>query len=238
MKKLQAARTYSADLAVTSSAPGRPDRTRTGTIVAMKPNFLHVEVKAAAPAGTVAYTADGKSYYIYSEAAKIYQRMELEAAPQQMPGEWEGEVDAFFGGDKNLPKSGATDVGDATVDGAACDLIKVVPEEGRSVVYAIGKSDHLIHQTKIAFTTPRGEVVTTNTLTNIRLNADRKATEFAFNPPAGAKLLEPPNFEASLIPVGKDAPDFQLPQPAGTPIALESTLKGKKAVLVNFWFHG
>jgi outer membrane lipoprotein-sorting protein len=237
MKKLQAARTYSADLVATTTAPGRPEAKRTGAVLAMKPNYLRVELKAPAPAGTVSYTADGKSYYSYFERGKTYQRDPLPAAPQELPGQWEGEIDAFFGGDKNVPKSGAELSGEATIDGEPCDLVKVVPGEGRSIIYAVGKKDGLIHQTRMLFNTPNGEVVNTNTLTNIKLNAERKPTEFAFNPPADAKLYEPPNFEASLLAVGKPAPDFQLPQPGGTPLTLENTLKGKKAVLVNFWFY-
>jgi outer membrane lipoprotein-sorting protein len=237
MKKLQAARTYSADLVSTTTGPGRPEMKRTGSILAMKPNYLRVELKAPAPAGTVVYAADGKSYTTYFERAKRYQRGDLAAAPQEFPGEWEAEVDAFFGGDKNVPKSGAEHVGTETVGATACELVKVVPGEGRHLVYAIGKDDGLIHQTRMVFATQDGEVVNTNTLTNIKLNAERKPTEFAFSPPADARLIERPNFEASLLAVGKPAPDFQLPQPGGTPLTLENTLKGKKAVLVNFWFY-
>ena len=47
-----------------------------------------------------------------------------------------------------------------------------------------------------------------------------------------------PSFDEKLIPVGKDAPDFQLPQPGGNRIALSDVRKEKKAVLVNFWFYG
>lgn len=40
-----------------------------------------------------------------------------------------------------------------------------------------------------------------------------------------------------LLPVGKKAPAFSLPNPKGGTIALQNTLKNKKAVLVNFWFY-
>src|SRR3712207_8001760 len=46
-------------------------------------------------------------------------------------------------------------------------------------------------------------------------------------------LFRSPDFEANLVPVGKKAPAFDLPTPTGGKLALESTLKDKKAVLIK-----
>lgn len=237
MKKLHAARTYRAQLVSTALSPGQPEQRRTGTISAMKPNYLRVEIKGSGTQGGMLFAADGKKYTLYSEDAKQYRSEDLAADPKEFQGQWEGEVDAFFGGDKNVPASGATHTGTAAVDGVDCDLVKIVPGEGRTIVYAIGKTDGLIHQTRMIFENPNGETVMTNTLTGITLNAASKAADFAFIPPAGARALTRPNFDATLIPVGKPAPDFQLPQPGGQLLSLEKTLKEKKAVLINFWFY-
>lgn len=238
MKKLHAAETYSAELTFTSSRPGQAGSKSQGTLLAMKPNLLRVEIKAPAEAGgSVLFAADGKHYNIYIGRANQYLREDLDPAPTEFRGQWEAEVDAFFGGDRGLPKSGASHTGTARVAGVECDLVKIEPAKGRSTIYAVGKADGLIHQTRIVISTPQGDAVMTNTLTNIKLNAPRKPAEFAFTPPAGARLFEQPNYEKSLIPVGKPAPDFQLPQPGGQLLSLEKTLKEKKAVLVNFWFY-
>jgi hypothetical protein len=67
------------------------------------------------------------------------------------------------------------------------------------------------------------------------------AKQFAFVAPKGytaMKRPEPPDYEKGLVAVGKPAPDFNLPQVGGVNLALSDLLKEKKAVLVNFWFHG
>jgi peroxiredoxin len=102
-------------------------------------------------------------------------------------------------------------------------------------------------------------------LSGVRPNADADPAQFRFSPPPTAKVYDPPRLnllrllplrnivqpnlpnaqndrlatlEQDLIPVGQLVPDFDLPQADGTRIGLYKALKGKKATLVNFWFHG
>jgi hypothetical protein len=70
----------------------------------------------------------------------------------------------------------------------------------------------------------------------IRLNAPLKPEQVAYTPPHD--FTEPQTPDKSMLPVGKEAPDFLLPRPGGNQLALTDALKGKKAVLVNFWFYG
>ncbi len=44
--------------------------------------------------------------------------------------------------------------------------------------------------------------------------------------------------EPGLALIGRSAPDFILPTPDGGQISLSNALRGKKALLVNFWFYG
>ena len=64
---------------------------------------------------------------------------------------------------------------------------------------------------------------------------------FAYVPPPGAILYTPPtldDYNKKLLPVGSMAPRFALSAPTGGKTTLADALKGKKAVLVNFWFYG
>jgi hypothetical protein len=45
------------------------------------------------------------------------------------------------------------------------------------------------------------------------------------------------SYDEKLTPVGQSAPAFSLPSPTGKQVALSATLKGKKALLLNFWFY-
>ena len=46
------------------------------------------------------------------------------------------------------------------------------------------------------------------------------------------------DMDAKLVKVGKPAPLFSIPGPKGGTVDLAQTLRGKKAILVNFWFYG
>ena len=73
---------------------------------------------------------------------------------------------------------------------------------------------------------------------DLKLDVSMKPEQFAWKPPADAKPYEPPNYEAKLLPVGAQAPQFTLKTPRGGELSLAEALKGNKATLINFWFHG
>lgn len=76
---------------------------------------------------------------------------------------------------------------------------------------------------------------------DLKLNRPLAGEKFVFGLPAGYETFKPPartDYTADLVPVGKPAPDFELPRPSGERLSLNGALQGKKAVLLNFWFHG
>jgi outer membrane lipoprotein-sorting protein len=77
---------------------------------------------------------------------------------------------------------------------------------------------------------------------NVKINTQLAANLFAYKPPAGFKpftMPTEPNYEAKLLAVGTEAPPFELTRPDNkSKISLAKMLEGRKAVLVNFWFHG
>jgi len=106
--------------------------------------------------------------------------------------------------------------------------------EGVTQTLCFGPSG-LLERLEIRMPKPRAQSVAV-TLRSLKLDAPMKAEQFAFNPPEGYQQAK--GIDESLLAVGKEAPDFNLPLSAGGRIALSEALKGKKAVLVNFWFYG
>ncbi len=192
--KLGAARTMSANLSgEVSNGPNRPAVKFNGTVAAMKPNFLKVELKGP---GTRVFISDGKYYYNWAEGARIYTKDIVAAKPVEFGGVWEGEIDAFFGGAASVAKIDASYVGTEKVDGVDCDLVKAVMKNpDRTAVYAIGKSDKIIRRSVIAVTASRGPravtQVQTNHITGTQLNAAKSPADFTFKPPANAKPVTP-----------------------------------------------
>lgn len=244
-KTLQDAKTLTADLSISvANAPGPAPQSLKGKVALMKPNYLRVELEG--PQGQ-SFFADGKYYYMYSPAAKRYIRRSLSPNPTEFQGLWEGEIDAFFGGVKSAEKVTATYVGTEKIGDVECGIVKVeMKEPDRTAVYAIGKTDRLIHRAVLSFPLPNREPVKqTNTLTNIKLNVPKTAADFEFKPSADAQLFDPEKemeeqirqLESTLLAVGEKAPEFDLPLPTGGRLSLADARKEKKAVLVNFWFY-
>jgi len=247
-QKLHQAQSMTAELTTERTITGQPDAGGTGTIALKKPNLLNVTLTSQAGARRLKqmFVSDGNNYFNYTDGAKNYMRQPAPKNPTEFGGEWEGEVDAFFGGAANADKVNAGFAGTETVDVTPCDLIRVTSKAGgdnRVLTYAIGQKDRLIHRS--SWTTKLDEKVSmtqVNRLRNIKLNRPAATSLFAFDPPKDAKLYDPQaafkEMEAKLVAVGTEAPAFELTDPqAKTRFSLAKMLDGRKAVLVNFWFY-
>lgn len=170
-----------------------------GTVAALKPNYLRVELRGDLPArGPIEfiYVADGKHYYSFSSLENAYTKTRLDPNPTEFLGQWEGEIDAFFGGEKNAAKVKATYAGSERVGNRVCEVVRADMEvkgpDGapmkRTITYYIGKNDLLIHQAKFS----AGEQTQTNQLSNIRLDAKKEKEDFVYVPPRGAREKTPP----------------------------------------------
>jgi hypothetical protein len=83
-------------------------------------------------------------------------------------------------------------------------------------------------------------------LTGVKTNVALPQTAFAWNPPKGAKPFQAevkanPNAGGDdaddLLPVGRAAPNFELPLYNGGMVNLASVYKANKATLLNFWSY-
>lgn len=75
-------------------------------------------------------------------------------------------------------------------------------------------------------------------LSNVQINAPLQAAQFSYVPAAKKSDVPLDELVAKMIPVGHSAPAFSLPNPRGGSIALKDALRGKKALLLNFWSAG
>jgi peroxiredoxin len=78
-------------------------------------------------------------------------------------------------------------------------------------------------------------------LTNVKIDRPLPADTFAYTLPKDATPYKGHSIEdynSMLLPVGSVAPSFAVAAPIGGRVELADALKGKKAVLINFWFYG
>lgn len=73
---------------------------------------------------------------------------------------------------------------------------------------------------------------------DVVLGAKLQESDFAWKPPAGAKVYEEPDYAGKLLKPGTKAPDFTLKTAEGKDIKLSEKLKEGNGVLINFWFYG
>ncbi len=170
-----------------------------GTIAALKPNYLTVKISGQSPDGArieQVFAATGKDYYTFAnpdgQGESTYQVEPNAPNPTEFAGEWEAEVDAFFGGEKNLSKGTPEYSGTEKIGKVTCDLIKMKlkptannPE--RVITYAVGQKDKLIYRSSWLLQTRGTTIVQSNTLSDINLKADKKPEDFAYTPPKDSK---------------------------------------------------
>ncbi len=197
--KLFAAKAMTADITKTISGEGVPAEgiILKGAVAALKPNYLRCEIKGDFPGGVLsfAFVSDGKNYFDYSSSTKQYSKTKVSLTPTEFAGMWEGEIDAFFGGEKNALKVKADFQGEELYNKTPCDIVKVESKTGnitRTITYTIGKKDSMIYRAVFPEGNPEESSIThTNVLTNIKLTAAKTPADFVYKPPAGATLRKP-----------------------------------------------
>ena len=216
-----------------------------GSLLLKRPNLARVE--GHGPSGQLV-VSDGATVYTYSPRQNQYRKGEPGRKGEQiLVGDVVAVVGSFFQPDRIGVAAGAEPAyaGKETVGGVECDVVQLALDAHTIRRYAISPADHLIRRAAQKMEIAQGGATVryeiTTTLKNLRVDAPIDVARFRWTPPTTAKLYQPPtlaDLEKQLIPAGKTAPDFNLPAPGGGRIALSDALKGRKAVLVNFWFYG
>jgi outer membrane lipoprotein-sorting protein len=200
-RKLFAAKAMTADITSTITGDGLPEEgiELKGTVSALKPNYLRVELKGETPRGAFlqTYVSDGKSYFSYDTVSKQYTKEKVSLTPTEFLGMWEGEIDAFFGGEKNALKVKTDYEGEELFNKMPCEIVKTeakgLNNSVRTITYTIGKRDSIIYRAVFSAGNPdESNQSQTNVLTNIKLTANKTPADFSYTPPKGAKLRTPP----------------------------------------------
>lgn len=238
-----AAHTLSADFTIVWRFRG--ERRTEGTVKLMKPNFARIEFSEP---GALSTFSDGNTVWEISRELNQASYRKRMASPQGSNIEWlpmlpvNAFFDASFFSRDEFGGATPTFAGRETVDGVPYSVIQAVVDKPATMTIKlyIG-ADSLVHRVTTEAPVDDEFFKTEAVFKNIKTGAVMPATDFAFELPAGANLLPPAAFSngnPELLPRGSMAPDFTLPTPTGGQISLASALRGKKAVLINFWFDG
>ena len=230
-----AAQSLTAEIVMVSRSGGNEFKSE-GTVKLKRPNLARIEMTGRAARTVV---SDGKTLWNYTPASNQYQKLNADEQGRNII--YATPASHFFNSSRIAPPEqyAKTVLGTETVDGKDYTVLQVQATfEGnlkQTIKYYVG-SDKLIH--RIASEIKRGEEVSTTSetvLKKLKVGVEIPTSEFAYEPPKEAKLYEPPK-RPELLAVGTTAPEFDLPTPQGGKLSLADARKGKKAVLINFWF--
>jgi outer membrane lipoprotein-sorting protein len=245
----KAVKTLTADLSMSENfkTPDGNEHTvkMAATLKLRKPNLARLDFSEGPFAKTIA--SDGKDVFTLVPGNR-YQKTKVDAQGKNIDALWAAPVSMFFSGQFSLygadSKPAATYAGKQTIEGTEYDVVQL---SGAKPFAYTGKL--YIAPSKLATrlemeTTPQagGQAMKLDAaLTNVKLNPPLTEAAFAYVPPRGATLYTQPSlddYNKKLLAVGSVAPKFTLSAPTGGRVELAEALKGKKAVLVNFWFYG
>lgn len=126
-------------------------------------------------------------------------------------------------------------------DGTLCRVIEAKVGGGYPIDYKLYVGDDLIVRRIVNKAENNGRpLIIDTTISGFQANPPQAADLFAYTPAEGLKEssrdfpLQPGEFP--LVKVGGEATDFSLPTPAGGKLSLRESMKGSRAMLLNFWF--
>jgi thiol-disulfide isomerase/thioredoxin/outer membrane lipoprotein-sorting protein len=218
-------KTLAAELTMTVTGP--QTQKRSGKLLVKNPNSGRVELTSDnGPA--VLVISDGK--YIYEVTGKKYVKEPAEA----------GSIWPFLQEIPGTDPTKFTYVGTEKIDEITYEVVEF-KESMRTVRVYIGP-EKLIQRFVMSVDAGGVKISQEMVLHNLQLDTELAAENFTL--PAGLTEAKAPGadglaaLEAKLLKVGAKAPAFNLATPSGGKLSLAQALKGKKAVLVNFWFIG
>ncbi len=219
---------------------GLQDQTVSGKFRALRPNYLYLE-EGSPPMQILA--SDGKT--LYTVAAGRYTKR---AAPPDgrnlcpFP-----PLDAFFGPAGLTTLFGGPEAAgevrldpDVTVGGATYRVVHVKTTRPRTeeLRFYIGP-DRMVHRIRQQSTAGKDTMSVQIDMRGLQVDPPLHPQAFAYQPPAELKLYDASkSMEDNLVPVGSPSPEFSIRSPAGGAVSLAGARRGRKAVLVNFWFYG
>jgi outer membrane lipoprotein-sorting protein/peroxiredoxin len=235
----RAAQTLSADLTLTQSGAG-PVVTTMGKVKLKKPNLAHI-VLGNPPRQTIA--SDGKSIWLVHLDRMRYQRTDARPNGNQVATFTMVPIGMFFDPDfRGFP--GATIkstrfVGEESVDGETYRVVEISGEQpSEFTLKCYAAPNGLFTRTTLSLKHGDKTITFGAVLSDLKVNDELPDDSFAYAPPKLAARDDLADPDSKLIPVGEKAYRFSVPAPGGKRLSLDQVSKGKKAVLVNFWFYG
>jgi thiol-disulfide isomerase/thioredoxin len=205
-------------------------------LLLMRPNLAQIRLRSS-PAGALDITlrSDGRQVFMVNEAAKEYETTPADPKLANLFGNADGQplIAAFFAPATIAAAGRLGSAGSERIDGKTYQVVPVTASKAPRERKYYFRSDGILERVTLKHTEADDTRTVTAWLTALRLNPPLKAEQFVYRPPADYAAVG--KAAEGLLPVGRPAPDFDLPRPQGGRLRLADARQGKKVVLVNFW---
>ena len=203
-----------------------------GAFRLMKPNKAFVEMKGASPLTVSSNGVETILLMPGNQYTKMTPGPKGEGIPTSvLQVSLFFDPARFFSGLKTYKRSYG---GKEKMGGLDYDLL-LFSNDAAKLTFYVGP-DKVIKRVKAYSEMQKAAFV--SEISNVRLNPSLTKAAFAYTLPRNAKLMETPNYDAKLVAVGEFAEKFDLARLDQDHLTFDDAAKGKKAVLVNFWFYG
>lgn len=241
----KAAKSLTADVRITMTQ-GAQTHSGSGSFRLRKPKLMRV---AFSTPQKITLMSDGKRAYQVMDNSQ-YKTLEVDAGVSEAASLGGIACGLFFGNDSyilgKMSDTGAERKysGKQAVAGVSYDVVTITNKKPiPHTLKLYFRADGLIARSVTDAKIQTRSFNQTMEWSNEKLNGVPSTQSFAIALPKGAKPFVPPqpsedNYEAKLVPVGKPAPVFAMPNSTGGSVSLSESTADHKAVLVNFWFYG
>lgn len=238
---LDKANALSAKLEVQESGgEGGGKNHRVATVALQKPNVGRLNYLDAAGGALRTEISDGRQIYIVFNPEKTYHRPLTHGhTPEHLLTGTIPLLAGFWNSDPLIVGPDKIEYGGTEkIDGEMYEVLKYSYKDSTSTgkVFFSAASGLLTGWTQDSG--GKEPVISKQWLSDIKLDPKLEPAQFVFDPNfLGLKEFErSKEFDKDLVPVGEAAPEFKLPQAGGEKLSLTEVRKGKKAIMINFWF--
>jgi peroxiredoxin/outer membrane lipoprotein-sorting protein len=236
--KARATQTLSAEIEMSWQTPGQPLKRSIGSVKLMKPNYARINLRGDFPLHVLA--SDGTTVYAMPDASTYKEALADERGANIDEPWWGLPFRYFFTQSANpfgpLPDTAAkaTYIGEEVSQGEKLRVVEVSAE--KPMVYRTRlyfNQQYILLRTIVKFGGPDGAFFEA-AMSNLTTGPPLTLAEFHFVPPITATLKE--SAEAKMLAIGEKGPEFSLRTFDDRTISLSTVQRGKKAILINFWY--
>jgi peroxiredoxin/outer membrane lipoprotein-sorting protein len=214
------------------------ERHSTGKVQFKRPNLACVETIQAESGKKSFEISDGRNCWQWDTAGDTCYKYPVEPHDPNITLGDAGP--SFFNPDFSamIVEEDATTryLGSEKVDGIEYRVVEMIGLTSE-IRWYIGPDDlvHRAHRDSKIFDGNQRFVIS---LSNLVIDGPVADESFRFDPPDGKKIVSSELDLETLLPLGSDAPDFELPLATGEKVSLAEIRKGHRLTIINHWNFG